>query len=353
MVKKKVALGMSGGVDSSVAAYILKEKGYDVIGIHMSLWNDKNGDYCNPQAVADAKKVADKLEIPFHVIELKEKFKKHVVDYFIDEYLEGRTPNPCVACNKYIKYEEFFNKGKELGADYMATGHYAKIEEINGRKVIIKAEDDKKDQTYMLYNLKQYQLDRILMPCGDYKKTHIREIAEKIGLDVYNKKDSQDICFIPNNDHTSFIKENYKGKIKPGNFVDKNGNILGEHKGIINYTIGQRKGLGIALGKPAYVIDIIPFKNRVVIGDEEDIFHTNLIAKDVNFIPFEKLEKRMEIEAKIRYSSKTSKAYIEPLGDNKVKVEFQDKQRAITKGQSVVFYDGNMLVGGGVIENII
>lgn len=205
----------------------------------------------------------------------------------------------------------------------------------------------------MMYNLKQYQLERTIMPCGEYKKDHIREIAENIGLDVYNKKDSQEICFIPDNDHGGFIKRNYKSKISRGNFVDKEGNIIGKHKGIIYYTIGQRKGLGIALGKPAYVIDINPITNEVVIGEEEDIFRTELIAKDVNFIPFDKLEKPMELEAKVRYSAKPSKATIIPLENNKVKVVFQNKQRAITKGQSVVFYDKDMLVGGGIIEEIV
>ncbi|ACQ55204.1 tRNA 2-thiouridine(34) synthase MnmA [Clostridium botulinum] len=353
MSKGTVALAMSGGVDSSVSAYILKERGYDVIGIYMDLWRDEREEYCNKSAAEDARRVAEKLDIPFHVINIGKEFKANVIDYFIDEYLSGRTPNPCVACNKTIKFEAFFNAAKEFGADFMATGHYCKIEERNRRKVIVKAEDDKKDQTYMMYNLKQYQLERTIMPCGEYRKEHIREIAENIGLDVYNKKDSQEICFIPDNDHGGFIKRNYKSKVSEGNFVDKAGKIIGKHKGIIYYTIGQRKGLGIALGKPAYVIDINPITNEVVIGDEEDIFHTELIAKDVNFIPFDKLEKSMELEAKVRYSAKPSKATIIPLGNNKVKVVFKNKQRAITKGQSVVFYDKDMLVGGGIIEEIV
>ncbi|NEZ45747.1 tRNA 2-thiouridine(34) synthase MnmA [Clostridium niameyense] len=350
MSKGTVALGMSGGVDSSVSAYLLKEEGYNVIGINMSLWNDETKKYCNTKAIEDAKRVADKLNIPFYVVDLKKEFRENVIDYFIDEYLSGRTPNPCVACNKFIKFEAFYEKAKELGADYMATGHYARIEDRNGRKIIVKSEDDKKDQTYMMYNLKQYQLERTLMPCGKYKKDHIRKIAEVIGLEVHNKKDSQEICFIPDNDHGAFIKRVYKKGINPGNFVDKEGNILGKHKGIIYYTIGQRKGLGLSMGKPVYVIDINPWKNEVVIGEEENIFKTELLAKNTNFIPFDRLEETMELQAKVRYSGKPSEALIVPLKDNKVKVIFKDKQRAITKGQSVVFYDKDMLVGGGVIE---
>lgn len=350
MSKGTVALGMSGGVDSSVSAYLLKEEGYNVIGINMSLWNDETKKYCNTKAIEDAKRVADKLNIPFYVVDLKKEFRENVIDYFIDEYLSGRTPNPCVACNKFIKFEAFYEKAKEFGADYIATGHYARIEDRNGRKVIVKSEDDKKDQTYMMYNLKQYQLNRTLMPCGKYKKDHIRKIAEDIGLEVHNKKDSQEICFIPDNDHGAFIKRVYKKSIEPGNFVDKEGNILGKHQGIIYYTIGQRKGLGLSMGKPVYVIDINPWKNEVVIGEEEDIFKTELLAKSTNFIPFDKLEGPMELQAKVRYSGKPSEALIVPLEDDKVKVIFKDKQRAITKGQSVVFYDKDMLVGGGVIE---
>ncbi|GAB6149765.1 tRNA 2-thiouridine(34) synthase MnmA [Clostridium novyi] len=346
-MSKKVAVGLSGGVDSSVAAYLLKEKGYDLIGITMKV-------SCDLDVSEDAKKVADKLGIPYYVIDLTEEFKNKVIDNFAEEYLQGRTPNPCAVCNKHIKFGALLQKAKELGADYIATGHYARIEEHNGRFLVLNAKDDKKDQTYMFYSLTQDVLKHILMPCGEYTKDQIREIAKKIGLEVHNKKESMDICFIPDNDHGKYIKGlECRDRIKPGNFVDKDGKILGTHKGLIYYTIGQRKGLGLSLGKPGFVIDINPERNEVVIGDEEEIFNEGLIAKEVNFIPFDSLENPMEVEAKIRYSTTKSKATIIPYDDGKIKVMFKDKQRAITKGQRVVFYIQDMLVGGGTIESIV
>lgn len=345
-MKKKVAIGLSGGVDSSVAAYLLKEQGYDVIGLTLRL--------CSEVDVSeDAKKVAEILGIPHYILDLRDDFKENVIDYFVDEYMNGRTPNPCAVCNKKIKFGAMLDKAKELGAEYIATGHYAKIEEHNGRYIIAAAEDEKKDQTYMLYGLSQEVLKHILMPCGEYSKDEIRKKAKEIGLEVHNKKDSMEICFIPDNNHGEYIKDLTNGEVKRGNFIDKNGKVLGKHKGIINYTIGQRKGLGLALGEPVFVIDILPETNQVVVGKEEEIFKTSLIAKDVNFIPFEKLENSMEVEAKIRYSMSRSKATISSLGNGKVKVQFENKQRAITKGQCVVFYSKDILIGGGTIEEVI
>lgn len=359
MKNKKVVIGMSGGVDSSVAAYLLKKQGYDVIGVTMQVWQhdkeyeENEGGCCSLSAVNDARRVADKLDIPFYVLNFRDIFKKNVIDYFVDEYMEGRTPNPCIACNKHIKFDELLRRAMGLGADYVSTGHYAKIEEKDGRHLLIRSDDDKKDQTYALYNLTQYQLEHTIMPCGEYTKDQIREIAKEIGLEVHNKKDSEEICFIPDNNHGRYITEAMPGKIKEGFFVDKEGNKLGKHKGIVYYTIGQRKGLGIALGRPMFVIDINPLKNEVVLGNEEEIFKTTLVAKDLNFIPFETLKEPIAVEAKIRYSARPAKATISPYGDGRVKVEFEDKQRAITKGQSVVFYQGNVVVGGGVIEGLL
>ena len=358
MKNKKVLLGMSGGVDSSAAAILLKNEGYEVRGATMRLWEDEENNKIKScgnkySATEDAKKVCSLLNIPHYTLNYEEEFKKYVIEDFIKCYKCAKTPNPCVRCNKYIKFNYFYKKALELGCDYIATGHYAKIEEKDGRYLLIRSDDDRKDQTYALYNFTQDQLAHTLMPCGEYTKDRIREIAKEIGLSVYNKKDSEEICFIPDNDHGRYIKEARPLEVVPGNFVDKNGNVLGQHKGIVYYTIGQRKGLGIALGRPVFVTDINPMTNEVVLGPETDIFKTDLVAKDVNFIPFDKLEGEITVEAKVRYSGRPAEAVISPMENGRVKVSFKEKQRAITKGQSVVFYQGNMVVGGGIIEGLI
>lgn len=348
---------MSGGVDSSVAAYLLKQQGYDVTGIMMKLapdnpeYAENEGGCCSLSAVNDARRVADVLDIPFYVMNFKEPFKKNVVDVFVDEYFKGRTPNPCIECNRKIKFDEFMRKARAMGADYVATGHYARVEYQDGRYKLIKSEDDHKDQTYALYSLSQDQLAHTLMPCGEYSKTEIRAIAEKIGLEVFRKKDSQEICFIPDNNHGNYIARFSGREVKPGNFVDKYGNVLGTHKGIVYYTIGQRKGLGIALGRPVFVTDIIPERNEVVLGDESEIFQKTLIADRINLISMEKIEGEIQVEAKVRYSAKPAKAVLTQLGEDKIKLVFEEPQRAITKGQSVVIYRGNEVLGGGIIES--
>ncbi|SFE64377.1 tRNA 2-thiouridine(34) synthase MnmA [Peptostreptococcus sp. D1] len=350
--KKRVLLGMSGGVDSSVAAYLLQKDGYEVVGATMKLWEP--GDDDKNQAIADAKKVADKLGVEHHIVDFQDNFKKDVVSRFIDEYFEGKTPNPCVFCNKNIKFEKMFEVADKLNCDFVATGHYARMEYNyeKGLYELKRASSDKKDQTYMMYNLNQKKMARILFPIGNFDKPVIRKIAEEIGLEVHNKPDSQDICFVPDQDYEAFLRTHSEKKVKKGSFLDSDGNKLGEHNGIISYTIGQRKGLGITFGKPAYVIGINGEDNSIILGDNDDLFKSELIACEVNFLDMniDEMETPRVVDSKIRYSSKLSKATVTKIGDRRVSVAFETPQRAITSGQSVVFYDGDVLVGGGIIE---
>ncbi|MBS5794394.1 MAG: tRNA 2-thiouridine(34) synthase MnmA [Clostridiales bacterium] len=355
---KKVVVGMSGGVDSSVTAYLLKEQGYDVIGITMQIWQDEkrecledNGGCCGFSAVDDARSVAKKIDIPYYVLNFKKEFKENVIDYFIDEYSKGLTPNPCIACNRYVKWESLLQKALSLGADYIATGHYARIVKhpITNRYTIKTANTEAKDQTYALYNLTQFQLEKTLMPIGDYDKDTVRKIAKDIGLVVANKPDSQDICFVPDGNYSKFIRENSNINIKEGNFIDINGNVLGKHQGITNYTIGQRKGLGIAFGKPMYVSEIRADKNEVVLTENEGLFKYNVLIKNFNFMSVEDIEGEVEVLGKLRYSQKQSPCIIRKIDDNIVEAIFEHPQRAITPGQAAVFYDGEYVLGGGII----
>lgn len=357
--KKKVMLGMSGGVDSSVAAAILLDKGYEVYGVTMQIWPDMaeekqktEGGCCSLSAVDDARRVADKLGIPYYVMNFKEVFQQKVINYFTDEYIKGRTPNPCIACNRYVKFEALLEKAVAMGMDYIATGHYAKVEYDSsyGRFLLKKSATESKDQTYALYTLTQEQLSRTLMPVGDFTKDRIREMAKELKLSVATKPDSQEICFVDDNDYGRFIRENTNYEAIPGNFTDTRGNILGRHNGIINYTIGQRKGLGITFGKPMFVVAIDEVSNTVVLGDGEEVYYDTLVAGDLNFIAFDKLDSHMRVKAKIRYSAKEADADIFPMENGNVKVKFDTPQRAITPGQSIVFYEGEVVLGGGIIE---
>lgn len=355
---KRVVVGMSGGVDSSVTALLLKKQGNDVIGITMNVWQREDTEKpcekacCAVDAVNDARKVCAKLDIPYYALNFKDTFKRDVIDYFVDEYIHGKTPNPCIACNRYVKFETLLNKALTVfDAEYIATGHYAKVEHNSdtGRYYLRESVTEKKDQTYALYNLTQEQLKHIIMPLGDYTKEQVREIARENGLINANKHDSQEICFVEDNNYAKFIKEKYNYVPKKGKFVDKEGKVLGTHEGIINYTIGQRRGIGISFKSPKYIVKIDVDKNEVILSDEKDLFSNTLECTNVNFMPFEKLEKPMQVKAKIRYSAKKADAYITPLENGNVKVEFKDEQRAITPGQAVVFYDNDIVVGGGTI----
>lgn len=354
---ERVVVGMSGGVDSSVAAYLLKEQGYEVIGVTMQIWQEEathiqeeNGGCCGSSAVEDARRVAEQLGIRYYVMNFRQEFQKHVIDYFVDEYRNGRTPNPCIACNRYVKWESLLQRSLQIGADYIATGHYARIDRLeNGRYALRKSVTAAKDQTYALYNLTQEQLSHTLMPIGEYEKAEIRGIAEDAGLSVADKPDSQEICFVPDHDHASFIERETGEASKTGNFVDVHGNVLGTHKGITHYTIGQRKGLGLAMGHPVFVTEIRPETNEVVIGESEDIFTTTLRADRLNFMSVPEIRGEMRAVAKIRYNHKGDDCVIRMADNGMAEVIFDRPQRAVTPGQAVVFYDGDHVMGGGTI----
>lgn len=357
-MNKKVMVGMSGGVDSSVAAKVLQDSGYDVTGVTLKLFanddivlDEKTRTCCSLSDVEDARSVAYKLGFEHMVFNFKDCFQECVMKKFADSYICGQTPNPCIECNRHIKFDKMLNRAETLGYDYIATGHYAlkTFDDSTGRYILKRPKDRSKDQTYVLYGMTQHQLEHTLFPLWGYEKNEVRQIAEDAGLINSRKPDSQDICFVPDGDYAKFIRTFSDIDIKEGNFIDKNGKILGKHKGIINYTIGQRKGLGIALGKPVFVVAKNIENNTVTLGDESELFTSELIADDVNLISVEKITEPMHITAKTRYNQIDQPAVVTQLDDGKIKVVFDKPQRAVTSGQAVVLYDGEIVVGGGTI----
>lgn len=346
-MSKKVLLGMSGGVDSSVSALLLKEAGYEVIGVTLNLFPCTT--CCS---YIDVKDVCRKIGIEHFIYDGVEDFEKHVIQDFISEYKQCRTPNPCIECNKYMKFGAMYEKAKELGCDYIATGHYAKIEWDDKYKqnVLKKSKADKKDQSYVVYNLPREMLDKVLFPLGDFtSKDQIRKIAEEHNLSVAHKSDSEDICFIPNKDYKAFLENNSDIKAKQGNIVNLKGEKLGTHTGLYKYTIGQRKGLGISNPVPLFVVGYNQAKNELIVGEEKDLYKKELYVTDINLLLADKLEQPLKVNAKIRYAAKEAPATITQVEPNKIKVEFDQPQKSITPGQSVVFYVDDVVLGGGKI----
>lgn len=353
-MSKKAIIAMSGGVDSSVAAFLMKDKGFDCIGATMKLYDNddimESGEKtcCSLDDIEDARSVANRLSMPYYVFNFKDDFKEKVIDKFIATYENGGTPNPCIDCNRHLKFKRLFQKMQELGFDYVVTGHYARVEENNGWFYLKKGVDEAKDQSYVLYSLTQNQLAHIQFPLGTYSKSEIREIAENHNFLNARKKDSQDICFVPDGDYAKFI-EGYLGKTYPkGNFIDINGNVLGEHQGIIRYTNGQRKGLGVAFGKPMYVADKNVKDNTVTLCTNEELFSAELIADDFNWL-IPNPAKEIKCSARVRYNMKEQSATVYTLENGNVKIVFDAPQRAITRGQAAVLYDGETVLGGGTI----
>lgn len=349
MENKKVLLGMSGGVDSSVSALLLKEKGYEIIGTTLEMF--EASDLCNLNAVQDAKNTCEALGIEHYTYDCKEQFKSNVIQDFINCYACCKTPNPCIECNKYMKFGVMYEKAKELGCNYIATGHYAKTEysEEYGRWVLKKSNAGRKDQSYVLWNIPKGVIEHILFPLADFEsKEEIRKIAEEHNLKVASKPDSEDICFVPDGNYKKFLEENSEIKPKDGNIVNSKGEILGKHTGLYNYTIGQRKGLGVSYKVPLFVLGFNKEKNEVIVGEENELYSKEILVADINLLLVDEIKDWLEVEVKTRYSAKSAKAKI-IQEENNIKVIFDEPQRAITPGQSAVFYIGDIVLGGGKI----
>jgi len=360
-MKQRVVVAMSGGVDSSTAAWFLKEKGYEVIGATMCIgMMDKTqggpARCCGLADIEDARRVALQLEIPFYVFQLREEFEKEVIQYFCEEYVNGKTPNPCILCNEKIKFGSFLKKALELEADFIATGHYARLDfdERIGRYLLKKGVDRKKDQSYVLFSITQDQFRQTLFPLGELRKDEVRKRALQLGLRVHDKPESQEVCFIHDTSYHSFLSERLKESIEPGPILDKDGNVLGKHKGIPFYTIGQRRGLRLAKGKPLYVIGIDREKNAIIVGKEEEVYSDTFIVNSANWIvPQKMMVSTHPTQVKIRYNHVGSEASIFSKGEGELGVKFKSPQKAITPGQAAVFYDGETVLGGGWIKEVL
>jgi len=350
----KVVVAMSGGVDSSVAAALLKEQGYDVVGMMMRLWSEpgkeESNRCCTPDSMAQARRVAAILDIPFYVVDAKDVFRETVVEYFLEGYARGETPNPCLVCNRKIRWTFLLDHALALGADFMATGHYVRrMQDEDGKINLLRAVDKNKDQSYVLHVLNQDKLKHALFPVGDYPKPEIRQIAEKYGLPTASRKDSQDLCFLAGEDYRNFLQRNASEMLKPGEIVTRDGKPLGEHTGLPNYTIGQRKGLGLASAVPLYVLGKNAQTNSLIVGEKEELGSSELTARDVRWVSGEIPPEPFRAEVKIRYTAKEAEALVMPMGENQVQVRFDAAQRDITAGQAAVFYQGDLLIGGGII----
>jgi tRNA-specific 2-thiouridylase len=351
---------MSGGVDSSTAAWLLKEKGYEVIGATMCIGTTERAQggpsrCCGLADIEDARRVALQVEIPFYVFYLRDEFEREVIEYFCGEYAKGRTPNPCILCNERMKFGSFLEKALDLGAEYISTGHYARLEFDECRKqyLLKKGVDRRKDQSYVLFSLSQNQLRTILFPLGDFRKEEVRQRAFQLGLRVHDKPESQEVCFIHETSYHPFLQERLRESIEPGPIIDQKGNVLGRHKGIPFYTIGQRRGLRLAKGKPLYVIGIDRKRNTLMVGEEREVYGDTFLVNSVNWINSREMASSFTAQVKIRYNHPGSEAVISPKGKGEVQVEFKTPQKAITPGQAAVFYDGETVIGGGWIKGVI
>lgn len=351
----KVVVAMSGGVDSSVAAALLKQQGYEVIGMMMRLWSEPGKEdsnrCCTPDSISMARRVAARLDIPFYVVDAKEIFRETVVQYFLDGYAAGGTPNPCLLCNRQIRWTFLLDHALALGAEFMATGHYVRRRTMDGgRHELLRAVDPSKDQSYVLYVLTQEKLARALFPVGEYSKSEIRQMAESLNLPVYKRPDSQDLCFLAGEDYRNFIQRNAAGMLVPGEIVMREGKALGRHNGLANYTIGQRKGLGVGSSVPLYVLGKDASTNTLIVGEADELGTDELIADDVNWMTGEAPLDAFQADVKIRYTAREARAQVMPLeGGLQAKVRFDAPQRDVTPGQAAVFYEGELLIGGGII----